>query len=38
VTADATDTGPETAFCPGCGAELDADPAPNFCRNCGREV
>lgn len=30
--------GAGTEFCPACGAELDADPAPNFCRNCGREL
>lgn len=35
--ADAGD-GTTTEFCPACGAELDADPAPNFCRNCGQEL
>jgi len=34
--SDAEDA--DTEFCPACGAELDADPAPNFCRNCGQEL
>jgi hypothetical protein len=40
ASTNAADTrdGTATEFCPACGAELDADPAPNFCRNCGQEL